>query len=325
MTHLSGGTNHHVHISARYRESAGAPESLFCKFLPCDPTKKELIANTNMGLREARFYKEVAPLIELRMPEIYYAECDQHDGAFVVLMENIETSGCSVSDGTQTVSVDSAARALEELANMHRQFESPQAKQKTLPWLTEKLYANAGGSNYGPNMLQYGLDNHRDKLSPAFASVAEIYIEQHPALHALWTQGPKTLIHGDTHIGNVFDDQGHTGFLDWGIISIGTPMRDLSYFLIMCMSTEDRRNHQEDLIKHYLDVRNAGQGVNITFDEAWRAHQLHAAYGVPASCHVVTFPESASDRRKIFADAFLRRVQAALEDLDVVKVVKGVL
>ena len=129
MTHLSGGTNHHVHISARYRESAGAPESLFCKFLPCDPTKKELIANTNMGLREARFYKEVAPLIELRMPEIYYAECDQHDGAFVVLMENIETSGCSVSDGTQTVSVDSAARALEELANMHRQFESPQAKQ----------------------------------------------------------------------------------------------------------------------------------------------------------------------------------------------------
>ena len=123
----------------------------------------------------------------------------------------------------------------------------------------------------------------------------------------------------------MFDDQGHTGFLDWGIISIGTPMRDLSYFLIMCMSTEDRRNHQEDLIKHYLDVRNAGQGVNITFDEAWRAHQLHAAYGVPASCHVVTFPESASDRRKIFADAFLRRVQAALEDLDVVKVVKGVL
>ncbi len=102
-------------------------------------------------------------------------------------------------------------------------------------------------------------------------------------------------------------------------------MRDLSYFLIMSMSTEDRRKRQRDLIKHYLDVRNSGEGINITFDEAWRTHQLHAAYGVPASCHVVTFPEGASERRKVFADAFLSRVQAALEDLDVVKVVKGAL
>ena len=63
-------------------------------------------------------------------------------------------------------------------------------------------------------------------------------------------------------------------------------------------------------------MRRALGGSDIGWDDAWLAHRVHAAYTVPASCQVVTFPENASPQRRVFADAFLARCLAALEDLE---------
>ena len=146
--------------------------------------------------------------------------------------------------------------------------------------------------------------------------MSEVYIAHQAALHDLWKQGPQTVIHGDTHIGNLFDDHGVTGFLDWGLVVVSTALRDVSYFLNMCLSVEDRRAYDADLIRHYLDVRSTLGGESISFDEAWKAHRLQAAYLAPASCQIVTFPEDVTDRRKRFAAAFLERASAAIEDLE---------
>jgi len=109
---------------------------------------------------------------------------------------------------------------------------------------------------------------------------------------------------------------GRTGFLDWGVINVTTPLRDASYFVNMAMQVEDRRTHEEDLLRHYLDARRALGGEPIGWDEAWQAHRLHALYCVVAACSIVTFPTDAPERRRIFADAFLARVEAAIEDLE---------
>ena len=44
--------------------------------------------------------------------------------------------------------------------------------------------------------------------------------------------------------------------------------------------------------------------------------RVHAAYCVPASCQVVTFPAGMSERRRVFSEAFLARAEAAIADLD---------
>ncbi len=315
-------TNYHAHLQVNYSQDAGAPSRFFCKLLPCTPERHDLIANTGMGLREARFYSELEQTLDMRTPDVYCARYDSNSGAFVLLMEHIISNGCTVSDGTQTVTIDSAAGAIEDLATMHMRYASENTRQAAVPWLLDGSIPSPGNANYGPSMLQYGLDNHRDKLSNSFATVSEIYIRQHEALHDLWQQGPQTLVHGDTHIGNLFDDHGRTGFLDWGLLGISTPLRDLSYFLIMSLSTEDRRQHERDLIHHYLDILKTTNAFNINFDEAWKTHRLQAAYGVPASCQIVLFPEDATDRRNKFANAFLARASAALDDLEVIDALK---
>jgi hypothetical protein len=305
-------TNTHVRLRVSYEEPAGAPERMFAKLPPLDPARRESLAASNMGPRESRFYAELAPVVTMRVPAMYVARYDDSDRSFVQLLEDLDATGCTVPDGRHGVTPDAAARALEDLADLHLQFEDPARRTELAGWVPE----TSPTSNYGATLLQYGLDHHRDRLSDDFAAIAELYIHHDDVLQALWREGPATVVHGDPHLGNLFDDDGRTGFLDWGLIKVSTPMRDVSYFLTMSMSIEDRRAHERDLLRFYLDLRKAGGGSEITFDEAWFAHRVHASYNVPASCQVVTFPENMSDRRRIFSDAFLDRAQASLDDLE---------
>jgi len=305
-------TNGHARLHVDYADAAGAPSALFCKLLPSDPKRRPAIARTGMGRREALFYARLAPSLPMRTPAAYVVRHDDRDGSFLLLLEDLVATGCSVSDGTRGVAPDSAADALEDMAKLHLRFEAPDRRRAQADWVPASLH----DSSYGATLLRQGLDHHRDRLSQDFAELSLLYIAKADALHALWQEGPTTVIHGDTHIGNLFDDRGRTGFLDWGIISLGTPLRDVSYFLAMALSIEDRRRHERALLRHYLAVRNAASGTPIDFDEAWRAHRIHAAYTVVACCQIVTFPEKVSEARRIFSEAFLARSEAAIADLD---------
>ncbi|MCR9094782.1 MAG: ecdysteroid 22-kinase family protein [bacterium] len=307
-------TNSHAWLGVRYApDSKPGPTSLFGKLLPNDPMRRVAIAQTRMGLREAKFYDTLAPKLSLRVPEAHVVRYEEDEGgAFVILLEDLNASGCTVSSGPESPTPDQAARALEDLAAMHVRFEDPAVREKEAGWVTPP----DPPSDYGAVRLQEGLDHHRDKLTDAFAEMSEVYIAKQDALHAVWAAGPRTVIHGDTHIGNVFFDGDTVGFLDWGIITLANPLRDVSYFLNMCLSVEDRRAREGDLIRHYLGARKALGGQEIGFDEAWKTHRLQASYLAVASCQIVTFPEDVTPRRRQFAAAFLERASAALEDLE---------
>jgi hypothetical protein len=307
-------TNTHAFLRVTYEESHGAPERMFAKMLPLDPARRTLLAASQMGPKEVLFYDRLAPALPLRVPDVYVARHDERDESFVLLMEDLSGSHCRVSDGTWGITADSAARALEDLAGLHVRYENPSRRVAEVPWapLAQDV------PPYGMTPLRYGLDRHRDRLSDTFAETAETYIADPVALKRLWADGPgpATVIHGDTHIGNLFDDDGRTGFLDWGVINVTTPLRDASYFINMALQPEDRRAHERDLLRHYLAARDALGGEPIGWDDAWRAHRLHALYCVVAACQVVTFPADAPPARRVFAEAFLARVEAAISDLE---------
>jgi len=307
-------TNTHAFLRVQYEDAMGAPERMFCKMLPLDPDRRTVLAASQMGPKEVLFYDRLAPHLALRVPDVYVARHDAKDESFVLLMEDLGASDCRVSDGTWGITPDSAATALEDLAALHVRFEDPQRRLAEVPWAPRAEDVPP----YGMAPLQFGLDHHRDRLSDTFAQAAETYIADPARLKRVWANGPgpPTLVHGDTHIGNLFDDGGRTGFFDWGVINVTTPLRDASYFITMALQSEDRRANEHDLLRQYLGAREALGGEPIGWDEAWEAHRLHALYCVVAACQIVTFPADAPPARQVFANAFLARAEAAISDLD---------
>jgi hypothetical protein len=101
-------------------------------------------------------------------------------------------------------------------------------------------------------------------------------------------------------------------------------MRDVSFFLTMGMESDDRRREERALIRHYVDVRRALGGVPLSFEDAWLAHRLHAAYGVIAS-FLTLVPPYDTESRRVFTTAFRARASAALDDLDTVAALRAAL
>lgn len=134
VTELRQVTNTHAHLRVAYEQRNGAPTDLFCKMLPLDPARREVVAASRMGTKEVLFYDRVARHLPLRVPEVYVARHDPSDESFVLLMEDLSVSSCRVSDGTWGISPDSTATALEDLAALHVRFEDRHRRDTDVPW-----------------------------------------------------------------------------------------------------------------------------------------------------------------------------------------------
>jgi aminoglycoside/choline kinase family phosphotransferase len=315
----SASTNLHLRLGLGYAHRGGAPDSVFAKLPPRDPSHRQAIGAAAMGAREANFYAHIAPSLSMRVPDAYFTSIDE-DGSFLLLLEDLATDGIRISDGSWAVPGELAPRALEELAELHVAFEDPAVQRARAPWAPP-----APPSDRQPMIakLREVITEHADELSDDYIAVGRLYVDHHLELERVWADGPPTLVHGDPHIGNLFVDHDRVGFLDWGMTTIGSPLKDVSYFLTMGVEPEDRRKMQTDLLQHYLDVRRSLGGTAISFDDAWAAHRVLAGYNVVASFLGLTPPYNAPERR-LFSSSFRQRAMLALEDLETVAALRGV-
>jgi len=313
-------TNQRVRIGLTYAATTEGPTSLFVKLAPLDPVHREMIGASGMGEREARFYADVAPSVDLRVPRAYYA-ASADDGSFALLLEDLAAEGCAFSDGAWGVTADAAAGALEELARLHARFEDSAVRSAVAPWLEAP---QAQPSDIAAQLMRTVLDEHGDVLTPPYVAAGELYVDHHARLDQLWNAGPQTFIHGDTHIGNVFLDRGRVGFVDWGLSRVSTPLRDVSYFLTMAVDPEERRRSERDLLRLYLDALRAAGGTEIAFDDAWSVHRVQAGYTVVAT-FLAFMPSYATADAQQLGIALRKRSELALDDLQVVEAMRAAL
>ena len=298
-------TNTHVRLRVSYDEPAGAPERMFAKLPPLDPARRESLAASNMGPEESRFYAELAPVVTMRVPAMYAARYDDRDRSFVQLLEDLDATGCTVPDGRHGVTPDAAAGALEDLADLHLQFEDPAERSNgAAAWVPDA----ARGSRYGATLLQYGLDHHRDRLSADFAAISELYIDHEDVLAVALAR--------------------RTRDRDPRRSASREPLRRPRPHRLPRLGTHQgehadaRRELLPDLrARHRRPPRARTRPASATtsrfatpvvptrsrIDEAWRSHRLLAAYLVPACCQVVTFPADMSEQRRVFSEAFFSR------------------
>lgn len=312
-------TNQRARIAVEYATPGTGPASLFVKLAPLDPAHRQMIGATGMGEREVRFYADVSAAIDLPVPACAFAASE--DDRFVLLLEDLSARDAEFApSGEWGVSADAAAAALEDLARFHAHFESREERDRVAPWLSTP---SRRMSEATAGLMRTVLDAQRERLSPAYTAVGELYVQHHDWFDEVWHAGPATYVHGDLHIGNVYLDAGRVGYVDWGLSRLSTHLRDVSYFLTMSVDVEARRANQRALIQLYLDALRAAGGVAITFDDAWAMHRLQASYTVVAT-FLAYMPSYAAGDGVALGDALLARADAAIEDLEVVDAITSV-
>ena len=121
------------------------------------------------------------------------------------------------------------------------------------------------------------LDQFADEMPPAFTRIGELYAARSLDIVALFNEGERTLIHGDTHSGNLFVDGDRTGFFDWAVVGRAPGMRDVAYFLCNSLPVETRRAEQFNLLARYLAAL-AAHGVALDERTAHEQYRLFSVY-----------------------------------------------
>lgn len=308
-------TNVNATIAVRHDAPERLPARLFVKLPPLDPQRRERLDWASMGRREVRFYRDLRADLGLRAPVAFVAEIDEATGAFVLVLELLGETGTRLPDLVRGLDPDLLEGAVRDLAELHARFEDAGARARSAPWLAP----TGRTSDYGARLLRAGIDSGAP-LGAVFVAVAERYIVERDLLQDAWESGPLTVLHGDAHIGNVFVDErvepARLGFYDFGLMTIGSPMRDVSYLITMTLAPADRRAAERALIDEYLDARAAFGAASIDPDDAWFWHRLQAAYTVVASCQSIAGRPNDSPGRRAFAAAFVDRAEQVVDDLD---------
>jgi hypothetical protein len=271
----SSGTTGRAHVALSGDPSV--PPTVFVKLAPFDERQRAFVTSVGMGVAEARFYRDLAADVPVRVPGVWFADTD--GDRYAMVLEDLVASGCRFPHPKDD---DIAARArdiVEQMAGLHARFwESPRFENDgDLAWLAPKGTGAAGG---GATFVKMAVDAIGDRLPEEFHRLADIYLSRNDDIVQLWNSGPRTLVHGDPHLGNLFVDTDagdRTGFLDWAMIGRSPGLRDVAYVLCNSIPAAVRAAGERALVQRYCSLL-AESGIDLDAETAWEQYRLFAVY-----------------------------------------------
>ncbi|MEE8042188.1 MAG: oxidoreductase family protein, partial [Pseudomonadales bacterium] len=118
---------------------------------------------------------------------------------------------------------------------------------------------------------------HGDVLPPEYEAAGRALCGRFAELVEEGSRSAWTLVHGDYRLENFLFDDAHADplvVLDWQLISWGSGLRDLSYFIAQNLTTELRREHESDLLKRYHETLRAHDANGYRFDQLIRDYRI---------------------------------------------------
>lgn len=297
----------------------GAPQTIIGKFPAAQPENREVAMRFRFYERETRFYQEIAQKVELRTPRLYYSAFDPASGAFVLLLEDM--AWARLGDQLAGCTAEQAQLCLNQLATFHAAWwEHPElAALDWMPLTNDPLIAQSAFESYQEAWPAFK-DLAIDKLSPARIEIGERFGRRIIDLMDRFGQQPRTIIHGDYRLDNLFFGNEHGGHpltvIDWQIASRGRGVFDVAYFTCGTMPPAERKRAELEILKEYhrtLAERGVRDYDFATCLEDYRAAVLFClVYSVIGIGNL----DLANERGVELFFTIAERTYSAIEDLD---------
>jgi len=261
------------------RHGIAAPRTLVAKLPSQDPNSQAAAAGVRAYEIEVNFYRYLLPDLTVRTPRCFHAELDVATTDFMLLLEDI--GAARQGDQLAGCTPDEAATAVAELPGLHAPRWGDE-KLTRFDWLHRSREDSAGFLGQLLRMLYPGfLERYADRLSPDVVQLSERMIDNLDAINAD-RPGPWTVSHGDFRLDNLlFTDGGaeRVAVVDWQTTVYGPGVSDLAYFLGGSLLPEERRKHEQDLVRDYLD-RMLAAGVALEWDDLWQQYRRYTIAGL---------------------------------------------
>ncbi|KAI5460389.1 kinase-like domain-containing protein [Mariannaea sp. PMI_226] len=199
--------------------------------------------------REVKFFELVAPKLDnITLPKAWWCGMNSEQGQAIVMMDDLNHYGYTFGDPVNDSSVEFVKQGVEQLAALHASTWG--WTMESHPWITPTYENIMLGLTQMWDLTVLGEDR------PPFPEVIKNRDRTVAAMKKHYaTSNPRfaCLLHADPHVGNTFiDTEGRPFFLDWQIMCTGSALHDFSYFVVGALSVEDRRNHELEILDHYL-------------------------------------------------------------------------
>ncbi len=270
--------------------------------------------------REVAFYQQIAPLIALRVPHLYYGATDETSGHVILVLEDVRNArggdalhGCSPQDATLIV---------EQLAHFHAQWwNNPQLD--AFSWLPHWGGDERAAQSHYNQLVAPFLQHFGDRIPTSVRKIIDALTTDYGSVRARLKRSPTTMIHADLHLDNVLfapgKDKSDVVLLDWQSVARGRAAINLGLFLFGSLKTSSRRIVEDDLLRRYYELLRADGVTGYDFAQLMEDCRLTLLWllGSKVVWLGALGTESLSGREQALVDASLTEDSfAALFDFD---------
>ncbi len=266
-------------------EGAGAdvPPTAMVKLPSKDAGSRAVGVALGIYESEVRFYQEIAPTVGIRVPQLHWADIESSTGRFTLLLEDLSGAGAPgdmIAGGTP----DQAARALDALVDLQApRWSDPVLREKD--WLAHPSRNQNFFAAVEPALPLF-LERFGDRLDSEDVEFVEQVVPHANAWAAQMTVGPAVVLHGDYRMDNILfphDPSAPVAVFDWQATRLGPPLVDVGVYLGGCLSLEDRRCHERELLRQYHDGLMSRGLTGFSFHDVWESYRWCVFYGLMLS------------------------------------------
>ena len=213
--------------------------------------------------REIRFYREVAPLLPVRLAKFYYA-VDQPP-AYSLVLEDLS----SYTPGDQIEGMH--PRQVIATAEMMAEIQAPYWDNEALNKLDWMPYSNKMASDYLEKWDSF-IEHFGQYCDPRGL---ELGAKLRDYLDWKWDEiqkRPKTIVHFDLREDNLMFGKGETEgeiiILDWQLAMRSIGAFDVARLIAGSEIPEERRGHEFEVLRSWYDTLIAKGVTGYTWDDA---------------------------------------------------------
>ncbi len=287
--------------------------------MPCvEPANLEVALMLGLYERELNMFDFALEQSPMRYPTRYFSERGDN-GTFILLLEDLSDE-FDVGDQVVGATLNQAEAVVDALAEFHAHWwESPELDR--FEWLPqpdapEFLAAVPPLFRAGMEPLQ---NDWGDRLPGAAIDLARTMDPRYEEIQVAATGGPRTLIHTDSRLDNVFfakGDVSNVAFIDFQLCLKARGAADIAYLVGTSVPTELARNNWEALLTRWLDGITARGVTGYSFDDAVRHYRQSTLSYLSGPMSLIGTMDTANERGAAMTETWTLRAFNHAVDID---------